>query len=59
MQEKKFTQEEMDIFAMSFCAWYCYADDAQVYRQQELSATKMLELYKSRPLMRTDSPESN
>jgi len=57
--EKKFTQEDMDLFAMAYCAWYTFAEDAQIYKQQNLSAYKMLELYKSRPFLRTDAPQSN
>lgn len=57
--KKKFTQEEMDLFAMSYAGWYAHGDDAQIYRSQHLSAYKMLELYKSRPFSRTDAPDKN
>ncbi len=51
--------EEQDLFAIAFCSWYSYAEDAQIYKAQKLPAGKMLELYKSRPYLRTDSPEEN
>lgn len=57
--EKKYTEEERDLFAMSYCNWYTFAEDAQIYKQQNLSAYKMLQLYKDRPFLRTDSPQSN
>jgi hypothetical protein len=52
-------KEEKDLFAMSYCGWYSYAEDAQIYKAQKLPASKMLELYKSRPYLRTDKPENN
>jgi len=58
-EEKKYTEEERDLFAIAFCCWYSYAEDAQVYKAQKLSANKLLELYKDRPYLRTDAPESN
>lgn len=58
-EQKWVSEEERDEFAMSFAAWYSYAEDAQVYKSQKLSAGKMLSLYKSRPYLRTDSPEYN
>jgi len=57
--EKKYNQEEIDSFALSFAAWYAHADDAQVYKSQNLSAYDLLQLYKDRPYLRTDAPESN
>lgn len=58
-EEKKYTQEEMEVFALSFLSWYACAEDAQIYRQQNLSEYQMLQLYKDRPFLRTDKPESN
>lgn len=51
--------QDADTFALEFCIWYCHAEDAQVYKSQNLPAFKMLELFKSRPYLRTDSPQSN
>ncbi len=58
-EELKYTEEERDEFALNFCTWYCYAEDAQIYKQQHLTGFEMLELYKDRPFLRTDSPQSN
>ncbi len=57
--EKKYTEEDRDLFAMSFLTWYTCAEDAQIHKEQNLSTYKMLQLYKDRPYLRTDSPQSN
>lgn len=51
--------EEMELFAMNYCIWYCYSEDAQIYKSQNLTSYQMLQLYKDRPFLRTDMPQSN
>lgn len=58
-QEVEKIKSDMDAFAIGFCGWYCHAPDAEVYKSQNLSAQKMIELYKSRPYLKTDLPEEN
>ena len=57
--EKKFTEEERDLFAMAFLVWYYGAEDAQIYKAQGLSTYDLLKLYKDRPYLRTDAPQQN
>lgn len=57
--EQKYTEEERDVFALSFLIWYLYAEDAQIYKSQEMTAGEMLDIYKSRPYLKTDQPQEN
>lgn len=57
-EEKKFTEEERDLFAMAFLVWY-HSEEAQIYKSQGLSNYALLKLYKDRPYLRTDAPQSN
>jgi len=52
-------EQDRDSFAINFAAWYAHAEDAAIYRSQHLTAYELLKLYKSRPFLRTDAPESN
>jgi hypothetical protein len=58
-EEKLFNQTDMDLFAVSFSAWYSYSEEAQIYKSQKLSASEMLKIYKDRPYLKTDSPQQN
>ena len=56
---KAYTKEERDEFAIGFLAWYNFADDAQIYKDQRISIGQMLSIYEDRPFLRTDSPQQN
>lgn len=57
--EQKYTEEERDVFALSFLVWYLHAEDAQIYLSQGLAAGEMLDIYKNRPFLKTDYPQEN
>jgi len=53
-EERKYTEEERDNFAIAYAIWCMFDPQAKAYRETGCSAYKLLQLYKDRPYINTD-----